>query len=76
MPFARTVSMRPVCSVRPIRYRITKPALLVGEPVTMLTTLIASVVGRLKRKIPVLFVKKPGTQLKQQKSDIKAPFKL
>lgn len=40
----------------------------------MLTTLIASVAGRLKKKIPVLSVKKPGTQLKPQKSDIKAPL--
>ena len=67
--YARTASTRHVWNARPTKYQIVRPVLSVGVHAIMPTIRIASADGPPRRKIHVRFVRRPGIQLKLQKSD-------
>ena len=67
--FARTVLMKVVLNVKQIKPVKDNRAWYHGALVTTLIILTASVDGPVRRKIPVLYAKKPGQQLRRPSND-------
>jgi hypothetical protein len=68
-PSAKTVSIKLALNAKPIKSQIAKTASFLGGLATTPTTLIASVNGQHKKKIPVPSVRKHGTLLRLQNND-------